>query len=615
MKLKNGFIGQWIGNAALVAQAFLLLCLSPARAATYTATTWAEVVTACASATAPGDIVFLDAATFNATSVIFWTAPVGATLMGRGSSVFGGGDLTTVIDELNTGNGIMGITVASTGTFRMTGFTLLVNSSVTKSGGTLAMGGPGNLRVDHMRFDVHTRVTNSIPMWIGNGIVGVLDHCYLDYSGVSAIYVANGAGASGVGNETWAAATDFGSANFFFFEDNWVRANTTPSGVRLTDVFSGGRTVARFNTFQGSGGPEVHATRTGDGRGARAVEVYGNKVTVLPGAVALPQNIADVGSGTFLLWDNEAEADSVNAGFIFNLTRKSSLSYFPSPPPTNWGYAGPSPIRTGTGTVNVTGTAVTWVSGPTFDTGWPAGTMIYITGMSASIAGGQVSPAGGIASVNSTTSITLLNGGNTGSPLTGATYYTGSAWDGNTDALGYPAIDQPGRGQSDLLTGSFPDKINSTTGTIAWPNQALEPIYIWKNVGSMAGGLYTDNSGGRVVANRDYYPQASGIQTNATTPFDGTSGTGWGTLANRPTTCTTGVAYWATDQGSWNTSSSNPYGVQQNGADGVLYKATATNTWTLYYTPYTYPHPNQGDPVATTGMSGKASLSGKATLQ
>jgi hypothetical protein len=28
-----------------------------------------------------------------------------------------------------------------------------------------------------------------------------------------------------------------------------------------------------------------------------------------------------------------------------------------------------------------------------------------------------------------------------------------------------------------------------------------------------------------------------------------------------------------------------------NGASGLLYKCTATDTWTLYYTPYTYPHP------------------------
>jgi hypothetical protein len=54
--------------------------------------------------------------------------------------------------------------------------------------------------------------------------------------------------------------------------------------------------------------------------------------------------------------------------------------------------------------------------------------------------------------------------------------------------------------------------------------------------------------------------------------FDGSSGVGVGPLSARPVTCTKGVAYWATDT-------------------KTLYRATATNTWSVYYTPYTYPHP------------------------
>jgi hypothetical protein len=143
------------------------------------------------------------------------------------------------------------------------------------------------------------------------------------------------------------------------------------------------------------------------------------------------------------------------------------------------------------------------------------------------------------------------------------------------------------------------DQIGWNTDAFNWtvlgtpPTQAHEPAYVYGN--TIGGSRQTVNIRNGVSAwiqpDRDYYLEGA--------TFNGTSGVGIGALEDRPETCTTygdgvGVGYWATNQGSWNTSSSNPYGSQANGADGLLYVCTATDTWTLYYTPYTYPHPLQG---------------------
>jgi hypothetical protein len=63
-----------------------------------------------------------------------------------------------------------------------------------------------------------------------------------------------------------------------------------------------------------------------------------------------------------------------------------------------------------------------------------------------------------------------------------------------------------------------------------------------------------------------------------------------------PGACTTGQGFWKTDEGGdWDTTHG---GVN----DGRLYKCTATNTWTAYYTPYTYPHPLQNTIDAPDGL-------------
>lgn len=158
-------------------------------------------------------------------------------------------------------------------------------------------------------------------------------------------------------------------------------------------------------------------------------------------------------------------------------------------------------------------------------------------------------------------------------------------------------VDQPGRGAGTLLEDAAP--ILLTTLLAGWPNPALDPVY---EAGEKmaSGGLGTfvvvpgDGSSTRVIANRDYYAEVSqSAQSSPTSPFNGTVGTGYGTLANRPTTCTPHVGYWATDQGNWNGSGS--------GGQGELFICTATNSWTMSYEPYTYPHPLTAGGTSTTG--------------
>jgi hypothetical protein len=130
----------------------------------------------------------------------------------------------------------------------------------------------------------------------------------------------------------------------------------------------------------------------------------------------------------------------------------------------------------------------------------------------------------------------------------------------------------------------------------AW-NQIVAPVYVWDNLtGGSQMSVQVDSVGDvslHIQANRDFY--------NHVASFNGTSGVGVGPIASRPASCTAGVAYWATDEGEWNS--------LRSGADGRLYKCTATNTWTLYYTPHTYPHP------WTAGGSGIPTLPAPTNLR
>lgn len=122
---------------------------------------------------------------------------------------------------------------------------------------------------------------------------------------------------------------------------------------------------------------------------------------------------------------------------------------------------------------------------------------------------------------------------------------------------GYPAAYQIGRGKSGVLYPAY-----------VWGNDsALDPVVLGSPM---------------VILDRDVY---SSVTAGCASGGACTSGVGSGTAL--PTTCTAGVGFWKTDAGgNWDTT--------HGGAnDGALYKCTSTDTWTLSYTPYTYPHPAQ----------------------
>jgi hypothetical protein len=146
------------------------------------------------------------------------------------------------------------------------------------------------------------------------------------------------------------------------------------------------------------------------------------------------------------------------------------------------------------------------------------------------------------------------------------------------------------------------DQIGASTDASLWDYSNPAPVqqkfaaYMWRNIESGAEMSFVWNCVGtatqctrqqtkHIVLNRNVFGYSAS--------FNGTVGVGEGSLANRPSTCSVGVGYWATDQGEWN--SRNP------GADGQLYTCTATNTWSLTYTPYAYPHPLQSSAGGAKG--------------
>jgi hypothetical protein len=438
--------------------------------------------------------------------------------------------------------------------------------------GVCTASGCPNLRVDNVTFPVSWDGPLSGGLILADNVFGVLDHNNASGVGLGPPLVqinhASWQGVGDYGDNSFAAADSFGTNQALYLENNLL-AGARGIENDVGPQIGGGRVVCRYNTSNPTSGTGVcssHGTAwSGRGRGLRQIEFYRNSVTVTTSG----DSATGLDSGTGYYFENHFA--SAGAGF-FN-------AYISLDIPRSWHSIAPwnfcdgsVPYDTNDGTVYASGTVTSGGAGTFTDSTKSWTTNQFVNAQPYSIHN-VTRTIGADISANTSNQYSLV--------VLAPYNSTWTAGDSYQLLRATVCIDQIGRSRGTLYSGSTPSPASAA-------NQTLDPLYEWADTKSGSVGAPVELKSGaqqRLVPNRDYYIEVStSAQTTPAAPFNGSTGTGFGTLANRPTTCTTGVAYWATDQGSWNVSGDGQ-------GSGQLYKCTSTNAWTLSYTPYTYPHP------------------------
>ena len=458
-----------------------------------------DVRTAIASAV-DGDTVIVPAGTAVWHSTL--TLAKGITLQGQTTTDSTNGTAVdnTIIQDSDTRRGPGGypfilVTSQLGKSYRITGLTFDGGSATTTNynGAIQFAGNSHSVRLDHCNF--RPSLTKQAH-WVAivGAIWGVADHNVMRFqNSIESFYIymsnwPNPDGSPGVnGDGSFAVPTNFGSEEFFFIEDNYLKSLT---GVDTggPDDLRGGRWVWRHNHCYDTS-IQSHGTEDGRWRGGRAREIYGNDFHN-----TTTHGVGGVRSGVTVFHDNTF--DGVQPGQS-GYQLQGYRTFFKWPDSPFGGATGDNPwdvndphgrydsgTATGGGQSQIIDTTKNWTPNQ-----W--------AGFTAKFTGNNQ-----VALIHANTSNTLY-----------VYYYTdsggGHVWragDGYEIHKLLIALDQPGRGQGDLIVGDRP--INSRTGTAAWPNQALEPTYSWNNIYTPNGSsvnLSVGHGGFMLAEGRDYF--------------------------------------------------------------------------------------------------------------
>jgi hypothetical protein len=448
------------------------------------------------------------------------------------------------------------------------------NISGSNSSGVAAIwmdGNNANFRVDHITFTFTSANQRAIAVDYGTHTqytvqtYGVIDHNTFNATGATAFILIEGA------NDAWFNDPAWGTANAIYIENNTFVWNTGAAFSPAQDVVdgeSGGRAVVRYNDIT-DGFVDFHDTGSSpEARGMRILERYNNTfhgdTSSLVGAT-----VYRGGNGMDFNNSIPMNVSGVN-GFQHAITTGLKRLFCETDAPSG-------PQVCGRNQLCDCGEPFNFAVGSLY----PHAVCSSFRGWCATSGGTPTNQACSNNSDCGGSNVCHLSHGIQENPPNDAACGTGYQVVANIDGpgtgsplpLGYPARDQAGVSKDDPITHA------QTAGG--------EPSYSWNltdpnNGNAVITGLTAvDNSatGRYILPNRDYYQQV--------VPFTGATGVGVGLLSARPASCTPKVGYWATDT-------------------NTLYQCSSANTWTAYYTPYTYPHPLQGGggaPAAPTGLS------------